>query len=136
MLRSIRIVTGSLVVIAACAAIGYGRDSETPASEAKSGFLIPSQCQPREGMSLPDGPYDAWPAPHTTRCALEPGCIESGYGLWVIEEEVFYRFDRAGQRLALDYFRSTERTSYNKVAITGDFSDSQSTIVHRLLSVD
>lgn len=136
MSRSIKIVISCLVVIAVHAAIGYGRDSELPGSEIKVGFLIPSQCRPSESTRLPDGPYDAWPAPHTTECALQPGCIESGYGLWVMEEEVFYRFDAAGQRLALDYFQSTERTSYNKVEIAGVFSDRESTIVHRLASVD
>ena len=53
----------------------------------KVGFLIPSQCQPREGGARPEGPYDEWPAPHTTECALAEACIASGYGLWVMEEK-------------------------------------------------
>lgn len=47
--------------------------------EKKVGFLIPSQCQPKgEGAPKPEGSRDAWPAPHTTDCALEPACIKSG----------------------------------------------------------
>ena len=97
------------------------------ASVRKIGFLIPSQCKPVDGMKGPEGPYDEWPAPHTTECALSPACIESGYGLWVMDEKTFYRFDDAGQQQALDYFRTTARTSYNKVAIVGDFRDAEST---------
>ena len=93
------------------------------AEETKIGFLIPSQCQPREGAKRPDGPYDEWPAPHTTKCALRDACIASGYGLWVMDEKTFYRFDAAGHDLALEYFRTTQRTSYNKVEIVGDFTD-------------
>ncbi len=43
-----------------------------------------------------------------------------------MEEKVFYRFDEAGQELALDYFRTTKRTSYNKVEVVGDFGDAES----------
>ena len=92
------------------------------AEETKTGFLIPSQCKPEEGVEpQPEGATDAWPAPHTTACALQPACVESGYGLWVVDR--FYRFDAAGQEKALRYFRTTKRTSYNKVRVSGDFGD-------------
>ena len=103
-------------------------------SETKTGFLIPSQCQPREGMKRPEGPYDAWPAPHTTACSLQPACIESGYGLWVVDR--FYRFDEAGQQKALSYFRTTKRTSYNKVRVTGNFEDSEAVRVDEIVLTD
>lgn len=111
-------------------------DRDAPEGESKIGFLIPSQCQPREGATPPKGPYDEWPAPHTTECALREACIASGYGLWVMEEKAFYRFDEAGQKLALDYFRTTERTSYHKVAIVGDFSDAESVKILEMKSTD
>jgi hypothetical protein len=87
--------------------------------QRKVGFLIPSQCQPQEGAKKPEGPYDDWPAPHTTECALLEACIKSGYGLWA--EDRFFRFDESGQEMALEYFRSTPRTSYHKVEILGNF---------------
>lgn len=104
--------------------------------ERKVGFLIPSQCKPVDGMKGPEGPYDEWPAPHTTECALRKGCIESGYGLWVMDEKTFYQFDGEGQQQALDYFRTTVRTSYNKVAIVGDFRDAEATRIVEMNSTD
>jgi hypothetical protein len=95
---------------------GAGAPHETK----KTGILIPSQCQPKEGNTKPKGSTDAWPVPHTTECALREACIESGYGLWVVD--TFFRFDERGQQMALNYFKTTKRTSYNKVEVTGDFS--------------
>ena len=105
------------------------------ATETKIGFLIPSQCKPEEGVKPePKGSTDAWPAPHTTECALQPACIASGYGLWV--QDRFYRLDEAGQERALEYFRTTKRTSYNKVRLTGDFSDPEAVTVESLELTD
>lgn len=105
------------------------------ATETKVGFLIPGQCKPEEGVKpQPKGSTDAWPAPHTTECALRPECIASGYGLWV--EDRFYRLDEAGQERALEYFRTTRRTSYNKVRLTGDFSDPEAVTVESLELTD
>ena len=105
------------------------------ASETKVGFLIPSQCKSEEGVKPePQGATDAWPAPHSTACALRPACIASGYGLWV--EDRFYRLDEDGHELALEYFRTTKRTSYNKVRLTGDFSDALSVSVDSLEATD
>ncbi len=105
--------------------------------ETKTGFLIPSQCQPATGEGVkpePKGSSDAWPAPHTTACALEPACIESGYGLWVVDR--FYRFDEDGQKKALHYFKTTPRTSYNKLRVTGDFRDPNAVRVEGLELTD
>lgn len=122
-------LTAALVVISGLDLLAAGRESKT-------GFLIPSQCQPREGGSRPEGPYDEWPAPHTTECALAEGCIASGYGLWVMDAKAFYRLDEAGQARALEYFRTTKRTSYNKVAIIGDFSDAESVEIFEMKLTD
>ncbi len=103
--------------------------------QAKIGFLIPSQCKSEEGVvPQPKGATDAWPAPHTTQCALQPACIESGYGLWVRDR--FYRLDEAGQVMALEYFHATPRTSYNKVVVMGDFSRPGIVRARRILAVD
>ena len=116
--------------------IGLRADEESRSKESKTGFLIPNQCRPVEGAARPKGPYDEWPAPHTTECALRQACIASGYGLWVMEEKAFYRLDEAGQQLALDYFRTTRRTSYNKVEITGDFSDAEAVRIFEMNETD
>lgn len=107
------------------------------ATDTKTGFLIPSQCQPAGGEGVkpvPKGSTDAWPAPHTTACALEPACIESGYGLWVVDR--FYRFDENGQKKALHYFKTTRRSSYNKVRVKGDFRDPKAVRVKKLVLTD
>ncbi len=103
--------------------------------EIKTGFLIPSQCKPEEGLKPePKGSTDAWPAPHTTACALRLACIESGFGLWVVDR--FYHFDKAGHEKALRYFQTTKRTSYNKVRVTGDFRDPGAVRVEKILLTD
>lgn len=116
--------------------IGLRADDESRRKESKTGFLIPSQCRPDEGAARPQGPYDEWPAPHTTECALREACIASGYGLWVMEDKVFYRLDETGQQLALDYFRTTRRTSYNKVEIIGDFRDAEAVRITEMNETD
>lgn len=103
--------------------------------EARIGFLIPSQCKPKESEKpQPKGSTDAWPAPHTTECALRPVCIESGYGLWV--EDRFYRFDEAGQQKALRYFQTSKRTSHHRVRVTGDFRDPSAVRVESIRLTD
>jgi hypothetical protein len=108
---------------------------EPGATETHVGFLIPTQCKPEEGVKTrPKGSTDAWPAPHTTECALEKACIATGYGMWVVDR--FFKFDEHGHERALEYFRSTPRTSYNKVRVTGNFTDPQAVTVERLEMVD
>lgn len=120
------LVSGLVVLLAA---------QEPGALETKTGFLIPSQCRPREGVVEKRGDsYDTWPAPHSTACALRPACIESGYGLWEVDR--FYRFDQAGQAQALHYFRTTKRTSYNKVNVRGDFADPEAVRVEDIALTD
>lgn len=112
------------LLVALPIALAIASSAQPSAQETRTGFLIPTQCQPKTaGVPQPKGSTDAWPAPHTTDCALEPACIKSGYGLWV--EDQFYRFDEKGQQLALAYFETTPRTSYNKVAVTGAFEKGQ-----------
>ena len=117
-----RKLTGILFLLLAFAA-SLAATQTTSHYETKTGFLIPSQCQPRPGMTKPKGSYDDWPAPHTTECALREACIKSGYGLWA--EDKFFRFDEKGQKIALEYFKTTKRTSYNKVEVLGEFRDGQ-----------
>ena len=127
----------ALALIAISATSSFNLAAHTgPERELKIGFLIPSQCQPREGATKSNGSSDEWPAPHTTECALAEGCIASGYGLWVMDEKAFYRLDEAGQQLALEYFRTTKRTSYNKVEIVGDFADADSVEIFEMTLTD
>ncbi len=120
-------MTKTLLITLVALIGGLAATASSTEPETQTGFLIPSQCQPKgEGVPQPKGSTDAWPAPHTTDCALEPACIKSGYGLWV--KDRFYLLDKKGQELALAYFETTPRTSYNKVAITGAFSNGRAEV--------
>lgn len=133
---NIRLALACTTLLAIVSGMALAAGSGTRERESKTGFLIPSQCQPREGATRPEGPYDEWPAPHTTECALAEACIASGYGLWVMKEKAFYRLDEAGQQIALEYFQATKRTSYNKVEIVGDFTDEQSVEIIEMRPTD
>ena len=101
--RSIIPLALVLAVVAVGSGVVLSAERAITRPESKIGFLIPSQCRPTGSGARPEGPYDAWPAPHTTECALAEGCIASGYGLWVMEEKAFYRLDEAGQERALEH---------------------------------
>ena len=74
-----------------------------------TGYLMPVACDKRD----PDrGPS------HTTVCALEPDCVERGFGLWTAEK--LTKFDARGNQLALSYFKSTHRENDHKIRVLGD----------------
>ena len=126
---------GSVRLVGLVAALATAGCVARPTAERLTGFLIPSQCSPEEGVvPQPEGSVDAWPAPHTTACALRPACIESGYGLWAVDR--FYRFDPAGHEKALRYFQTTPRTSYNKVVVAGVFADPDAVQVRSITPTD
>ena len=75
------------------------------------GYVMPVACKDRKAGGGKD---------HTTVCALEPDCVETGFGLWT--EEAFTKFDTQGNELALKYFRSTHREDQHKVRVIGDLA--------------
>ncbi len=75
------------------------------------GYVMPVACKDRKAGGI---------VAHTTVCALEPDCIETGFGLWT--EEAFTKFDTQGNELALKYFRSTHREDNHKVRVIGNLA--------------
>jgi hypothetical protein len=56
-------------------------------------------------------------AKHTKSCALEESCMESGYGL--ISEGKWYKFDDAGDKLALAWLKKTDKKNDLMVEVSG-----------------
>jgi hypothetical protein len=54
---------------------------------------------------------------HTKDCALEDNCKASGFGLVIGAK--FYKFDDAGDKLALDYLTKTKKTNNLWVEVKG-----------------
>ena len=56
-------------------------------------------------------------AKHTTSCALEESCMESGFGL--ISEGMWYKFDDAGDKQALAWLKKTDKKNDLMVEVSG-----------------
>ncbi len=96
-------ILASAVILVICASF------PAIASETRVGYLMPEACKSRRESS---------PEEHTTRCALEPECIASGFGLLV--DAQFFRFDAKGQEMAKSYFETTKKVDEHKVEVVGD----------------
>ncbi|MCZ6775374.1 MAG: hypothetical protein O7D34_02820 [Ignavibacteria bacterium] len=62
-------------------------------------------------------------AAHTKACALEEECAASGYG--VFSEGNWYKFDEAGDEMALELIENTERKKGIMVDVTGKMEDEE-----------
>ena len=60
-------------------------------------------------------------AAHTKACALMEECVASGYG--VFSEGKWYKFDEAGDGMALELIENTERKKGIMVEVTGKMDD-------------
>ncbi len=60
-------------------------------------------------------------AAHTKACALMEECVASGYG--VFSEGKWYKFDEAGDEMALELIENTERKKGIMVEVTGKMDD-------------
>lgn len=93
-------------------ALGLAATIET---ETREGYVMPTACKSREA--------EGGPETHTTRCALEPDCVATGFGLWV--DGAFLEFDDEGDEVALEYFHQTTKSDHHLVTVTGDFSGAE-----------
>ncbi len=58
----------------------------------------------------------------TKKCALEPECQRSGYGVFTYEQK-FVPFDHEGNQKALAYFKQSKQEDDFRVAVTGEMHD-------------
>ena len=56
---------------------------------------------------------------HTTKCALEPPCQGSGFGVFTADNK-FITLDSAGNAKALAALKATKKTENLKVTVNGD----------------
>ncbi len=65
----------------------------------------------------------AFASKHDTKCALQPPCTASGYGVFTSDNK-FLTFDKAGNAKALAALKATKKTDNLMVTVNGDVSGS------------
>ena len=78
------------------------------------GYVVDAMCA--TGMLKKDDPMAA-ASKHTKGCALEEGCAASGYG--VFSDGKWYKFDEAGDKMAMDLIQKTSTNKGIMVEVKG-----------------
>jgi hypothetical protein len=89
---------------------------EKPMSHSMKGYLVDKMCATGMVKKSPEEAM-AKAAKHTTSCALEESCMESGFGL--ISEGEWYKFDDAGDKQALAWLKKTDKKNDLMVEVSG-----------------
>jgi len=82
------------------------------------GYIVDAMCA--GGMMKKDDPM-AQAAKHTKGCALEEACAESGYG--VFSDGKYYKFDKAGDTMALALIKKSDTKAGMMVHVEGVMMD-------------
>jgi hypothetical protein len=85
-------------------------------SHSMKGYLVDKMCATGMAKKAPEEAM-AKAAKHTKSCALEESCMESGFGL--ISEGKWYKFDDAGDKLALAWLKKTDKKNDLMVEVSG-----------------
>jgi hypothetical protein len=95
----------------------FAQDSTGTKETTFKGFLADKMCA--SGFTKSGDPKiaTAKAKKHTKDCALEDNCKASGFGLVIGAK--FYKFDLAGDNLALDYLNKTKKTDNLWVEVKG-----------------
>ena len=80
------------------------------------GYLVDKMCGIGMAKKAPDEAM-AKAEKHTVSCALEESCQESGYGL--MSAGKWYKFDDAGDKMALAWLKKTTKKNDLMVVVTG-----------------
>jgi len=78
------------------------------------GVLMDKMCSAR---AVKDG--QSFAASHDTKCALEPPCQKTGYGVFTADNK-FLALDAAGNAKAAAALKATKKTDNLKVTVEGD----------------
>jgi hypothetical protein len=77
----------------------------TGAAQSFTGYLVDQKCG-ISGIDIQDGmDLTKHPEKHQLSCAKMPGCLASGFGLFIQQTDgtyKFYKFDAAGSQMAID----------------------------------
>ena len=90
--------------------------NEKPISHSMKGYLVDKMCATGMAKKAPEEAM-AKAAKHTKSCALEESCMESGFGL--ISEGKWYKFDDAGDKLAIAWLKKTDKKNDLMVEVRG-----------------
>lgn len=91
-------------------------DKMSMASMSWKGYLVDKMCG--SGYAKKDKETATSKAmKHTTACALEDDCKESGYG--VLIDGKYHKFDEAGDKLAVEYLQKTKSKDNLFVEVKG-----------------
>ena len=107
----------SLVAIFALASHSIAADAkktEKKTGDTMTGYVVDQMCS-KDWVGTDNATVK--PAKHTKKCALEEGCAESGYGLWV--DGKYYKFDADGSAKAKELIEKTSRKDAILVDVTG-----------------
>jgi hypothetical protein len=85
-------------------------------SKPMKGYLVDKMCATGMAKKAPEEAM-AKAAKHTKSCALEESCMESGFGL--MSEGKWYKFDDAGDKMALAWLKKTDKKNDLMVEVTG-----------------
>lgn len=80
------------------------------------GFLVDKMCGSGMAKKAKDEAMSK-AMKHTVSCALEEGCMESGYGLLI--DGKYHKFDEAGDKMAVDYLKKATFKDNILVEVSG-----------------
>lgn len=96
------------------------QDKKPMMSETYKGYIVDKLCG--AGFAKRDMKTAEMKAmKHTTACALEDQCRESGYGLLLGGK--FHKFDAKGDKLAFEYLSTTSKKDNLEVEVMGTKTD-------------
>ena len=105
-----RILGVGMVLLLAGAAFAAG----TARSVKLTGYLIDNACSARANT---EGGAEKVKN-HTVKCAMMPNCEKSGYALYA--DGKLYKLDEAGNKKAVELYKSTKAERGLQVTVEGD----------------
>jgi hypothetical protein len=109
--------SGVLLALAFASFALFAQDSSGTKKTTFKGFLADKMCASGFTKSGDATIATAKAKKHTKDCALEDDCKASGFGLVIGAK--FYKFDGAGDKLALNYLNKTKKTDNLWVEVKG-----------------
>lgn len=106
--------------------------SPSASQQTFTGYLVDQQCG-ISGVDIQDGTdLTKNPEKHQLTCAMMPGCLASGFGLFIKQSDgtyKFYKFDKAGSQMAIDnVINKTKKADNFLVDVTGTMSGDTITV--------
>lgn len=85
-------------------------------AQTVTGYLVDVRCATARANDA------GFPAEHTKECMLMDACMKSGYGVTTADKKLI-KFDVAGNKMALDLLKKTQKDKDWKVTVKGTMKD-------------